>query len=373
MTPIAIFAYAFPHRKTHDFLLDLMSLGCRDLLVLGAPKKDLGSLAKPRKASDPTPVFEPLPTADLCARLGLSYVALDHRNVLQIGQHLSERGISLGIVSGARILSAQVISLFSQGVVNFHPGKIPETSGLDAFFYAIKKGVAAGVTTHFVDHRVDAGRLVRFSELTIHSHDTPETVQENVYQLQRMALREFVADVRRGNIPESPIDRPSKNPPMDELERHAAVALFPLWKAQRLVVQQQRSFFHACETGDMAALVGGLAADPALVSIANDKGWTPLIVACFNQRIEAVKALLEAGADPNRCAAKGTTPLMYAKTRLLHQTSGHYPLLELLIEHGADCQRTDGAGLTVLQYVEQAGDAQLAAYIRDRAPAHKPH
>lgn len=373
MTPIAVFAYDFPHRKTHDFLLDLVSLGCRDLLVLGAPKKDLGALAEPRKANAPTQVFEPLATADLCRHLGLAYMPLDHQDVPQIGRHVAERGISLGIVSGARILSGPVISLFSEGIVNFHPGKIPETSGLDAFFYTIKKGVAAGVTTHFVDHRVDAGRLVRFSELPVHPHDTPETVQENVYQLQRMALREFVSDVRRGRIPALSIDRPFKNSPMDALERHASLALFPQWKAQQVVAQRQRSFFQACEDGDMAAVTGALATDPTLVSIANGKGWTPLIVACFHQRIEAVKALLDAGADPNRCAAKGTTPFMYAKTRLLHQTSGHYPLLELLMEHGADCQRTDGAGLTVLQYVEQAGDARLAAYIRNRAPEHKPH
>lgn len=365
MNTVAIFAYDFPHRKTHDFLVDMVSYGFQNLVVLGAPKRELGRLARPRTASDPTPVFTPLPTAQLCNNLGLLYRALDHQDVSQISRLISEHGISLGIISGARILAADVISLFAQGIVNFHPGKIPETSGLDAFPYTITKGVAAGVTTHFVDHRVDAGRLVRFNELPISPHDTPEIVQENIYQLQRMALREFVADVAHGNIPQEPIDRPSKNTPLEDPERQAALALFPRWKANQLMVQMQRSFFHACEIGDMAAVASGLKADPALASISNEKGWTPLIVACFHQRTDAVKALLDAGADPNRCAAKGTTPFMYAKTKLLHQTTSNYSLLELLIEYGADCKRTDGAGMNVLQYVEQAGDARLAAFIRE--------
>lgn len=364
MKPIAIFAYDFPHRKTHDFLVDLVSYGFKNLRVLGAPRKDLGALSKPQMASGPIQVFKPLPTAELCDNLGLAYMALDHRDALQISRLVLEEEISLGIISGARILSADIISLFSQGIVNFHPGKIPETSGLDAFSHMIMRGATAGVTTHFVDHRVDAGRLARFHELPIHSDDTPAIVQENVYQLQRMALREFANDIKQGSFPQWQIDRPFKNAPMKEPERQAALALFPLWKANRLIAQRQRSFFHACEIGDIAAVASELKMDPALVSISNEKGWTPLIVACFHQRIEVVKALLEAGADPNRCAAKGTTPLMYAKTKSLHQTSD-YRLLKLLIESGADCKRTDGAGMTVLEYVEQAGDAHLAAFIRE--------
>ena len=41
----------------------------------------------------------------------------------------------IALISGARILKKEIIDLFDNGIINFHPGKIPETSGLDSFLY----------------------------------------------------------------------------------------------------------------------------------------------------------------------------------------------------------------------------------------------
>ena len=46
-------------------------------------------------------------------------------------------------------------------------------------------------------------------------------------------------------------------------------------------------------------------------------GWGPLHVAAAEGNDETVTALLELGADPNRTAEKGTTPLHLAKSLLV--------------------------------------------------------
>ena len=105
-----------------------------------------------------------------------------------------------------------------------------------------------------------------------------------------------------------------------------------------------------CETGDVEAASDKLDFDSSLLFIANDKGWTPLIVACFNQQTEIVRLLLKSGADPNRSGANGTTPLMYAKTKILNQTEPDISLIKLLIDAGADCTRTDCYGKDIFFY-----------------------
>lgn len=80
-------------------------------------------------------------------------------------------------------------------------------------------------------------------------------------------------------------------------------------------------------------------------------GHTLLMTACNAGQGESVRWLLERGANPNLATAKGTTPLMYAKTAAFG--SGDPMILDLLISAGADVKATDKAGLTALDYTRQ--------------------
>ena len=72
--------------------------------------------------------------------------------------------VKTAIISGARIIKRDVIKLFANGIVNFHPGMIPETSGLDSFHHSIAQNCSMGVTVHLIDHRVDAGKFIFFEK-----------------------------------------------------------------------------------------------------------------------------------------------------------------------------------------------------------------
>ena len=362
---IAVFAYDFPHQKSCDFIKDLFSYGLKNLVVLAAPKKDLSHLSRPKTAHNLFNPFDPLDTGELCKNLEVPYYTIEHDDIAQLKLLISEYKIGLAIIAGARIISAEVISLFSQGIVNFHPGKIPETSGLDAFAYTLKKGIPAGVTTHFIDHRVDAGDFIEFNQLIVHDKDTAASVQEKIYQLQRRALQEFCADYISSNIITKPIERLSKNSPMNQEEREVAFSMFEKWKAKQLTHQSQAAFFQYCELGNFDAASEKILFDPSLVFLTNEKGWSALIVACFNQQFEIAKLLLQNGANPNHSSANGTTPLMYAKTKILNQENPDLSLIKLLIDAGADCNRTDCYGKDIFFYIEKAGDKKLADAIKE--------
>lgn len=93
-----------------------------------------------------------------------------------------------------------------------------------------------------------------------------------------------------------------------------------------------RSLQDAAGRGDLRRLEELLAVDPELINETAGSGVrTALHHAVFGRSEEGVRFLLERGADPNiRCEGDNAYPLHFAAEKQL------FPIIRLLIEHGAD-------------------------------------
>lgn len=96
----------------------------------------------------------------------------------------------------------------------------------------------------------------------------------------------------------------------------------------------------------------------------NRPGWTPLHYAATSGHTGMVKLLLEEHAFIDAQSPNLTTPLMMA-ARMRHLS-----VVRTLIEEGADPSQTNQAGLDAATYLDRAGYAQDAAWVRERAAAY---
>ena len=90
----------------------------------------------------------------------------------------------------------------------------------------------------------------------------------------------------------------------------------------------------------------------AKVNAKDDKGWTPLMLACENadsneNSKEVIELLIAKGADVNATDNDGWTPLMFACE---NEEAKAKEVIELLIAKGADVNATDNDGLTPLMH-----------------------
>ena len=124
-----------------------------------------------------------------------------------------------------------------------------------------------------------------------------------------------------------------------------------------------QDFFNACIDGDMTIVEQFIHEKNYPIDLKNEKGWTGLVMACFNENRAIAKFLIKNGANINATNHKGTTIFMYAKTPI-QQKQTDTSFLKYLLDNGADINALDHKGLSVLDYVSQNGYHILAEWLR---------
>ena len=175
---MVIFAYNFKHRKTIDIIKRCFDYGFKIDMVVAEEKKKLNLTSLPFKYKKiDVPSEEP---ENLCAKLNIPYIISDHNSITTI-EYLNQLQPSIGIIAGARILSKEIINKFSVGIINFHPGDIPEVRGLYSTLKAIKKQKKIIVTAHLIDSKIDAGKIIEKKEVLINVDDSIFDISHKSY------------------------------------------------------------------------------------------------------------------------------------------------------------------------------------------------
>jgi ankyrin repeat protein len=150
---------------------------------------------------------------------------------------------------------------------------------------------------------------------------------------------------------------------------------FSSWRALKAELDQRHQqdvarFFDACANGEVETLRRLLVNDPGLARATNPEaqhqGWTGLHAAAKGGHVDAVRLLLEHGADPNaREAGDNTYPLHWAAAH------GHLETVRLLLDGGGevlgidDLHELDVIGWATFYGAPGEGPVQMDASRRD--------
>ena len=109
----------------------------------------------------------------------------DFKNSLsekKIIDELKQNNINLICLAGfMKILSKSFIKNFKGKILNIHPSLLPKYKGLNTHEKAIKnKDKYSGCTVHFVNSKLDSGKIINQKKVKINKFDTPKKLAKKI-------------------------------------------------------------------------------------------------------------------------------------------------------------------------------------------------
>ena len=109
----------------------------------------------------------------------------DFKNTLsekKVISELKKKDIHFICLAGfMKILSKSFIKNFKGKILNIHPSLLPKYKGLNTHERAIRnKDKYSGCTVHFVDSRLDSGKIINQKKVRIKKLDTPKTLAKRI-------------------------------------------------------------------------------------------------------------------------------------------------------------------------------------------------
>ena len=115
----------------------------------------------------------------------------------QLVKMLRDAGVELVALAGfMRVLHEPMLKAFPRRVINIHPSLLPKFPGLEAWKQALAAGEkVTGCTVHYVDEKIDHGRILAQRETTILPSDTPENLHSRIQILEHELYPTVIAEL----------------------------------------------------------------------------------------------------------------------------------------------------------------------------------
>ena len=95
-----------------------------------------------------------------------------------------------------KILSGDFIKRFGGRILNIHPSLLPKYKGLKTHERAIKnKEKYSGCTVHFVNSRLDSGKIILQKKVKLSKKETPSSLQKKILKYEHKLYTRAISKI----------------------------------------------------------------------------------------------------------------------------------------------------------------------------------
>ncbi len=154
---------------------------------------------KPREGAKSTP--EPTPVKRAARELSLPVLEIDDLKSPSFEQALREVAPDVIVVVAFRILPPHLFSIPTKGIFNLHASLLPKYRGAAPINWAIINGEKeTGVTTFFLQEKVDTGNIILQKRIEIAPDETAADLSKKLSRLGADAVVETLQRISNGTV-----------------------------------------------------------------------------------------------------------------------------------------------------------------------------
>jgi len=130
---------------------------------------------------------------------------INYKNLINSEIHilndLNKENINIICLAGfMRILTANFIKKFKGKIINIHPSLLPKYKGLNTHQRALdNKEKYSGCTVHYVNSKLDAGKIILQKKVKIYKNDTSKKLSKRILKQEHLlypkALEKIIASL----------------------------------------------------------------------------------------------------------------------------------------------------------------------------------
>lgn len=153
------------------------------------------------------------PIRDQVSELDTEVISVPIHNSDQVMPLIKDRELDLIVFGGTRIIRGEILDFPKDGVINSHPGLLPECRGSASPAWSVYHDIPIGSSTHFCDNGIDTGNLLIRREVPVKRGMTYEDLCFETLLLAGILMKEALMAYDEGRWSE--LRRPqgdSENP-----------------------------------------------------------------------------------------------------------------------------------------------------------------
>ena len=168
-----VFMVLEEHPYGREMLMQLMDAGHFPMAIIeevsDIAEEEKGKFLERIKGHRVAPTF-----TELLEGHDIPHYRVHHHNKKACRLLIEELAPDLGVLGGTRIIRKRILRIPPEGMLNAHPGLLPEVRGSASPAWSVYHDIPIGATCHFIDPGIDTGDIVGKREIPIHKGDTYE-------------------------------------------------------------------------------------------------------------------------------------------------------------------------------------------------------
>ena len=156
--------------------------------------------------------------------IDVQHVEVAIHNSEQVMPYLADLQLELIVFGGTRIIRGEILDHPKDGVVNSHPGLLPDCRGSASPAWSVYHDIPVGSSTHFCDNGIDTGDLLLRREVSVKRGMTYEDLCYETLVLAGVLMKEALMAYEEGRWdemrhPQGGSEHPTfRNAPEDVLQ-----------------------------------------------------------------------------------------------------------------------------------------------------------